>query len=311
MRPIRFMQAPHTLFEVTIRTIHARLLLCPSPALNELVLGVLGRALDLCPSIRLYAFKLLSNHAHLILSAPDHRSLSRFMNHVDSNIAREAGRLHKWRDKFWSRRYRAIPILDDDSLCNRLRYLFAHGCKENLVESPLAWPGASSDRALTDGAPIKGKWIDRSALFRARQRGDRQAQEPGSFIIEYDVPLQSLPCFDSMDDERAFCRKLVDEIVAETRERHENAGTSPLGAKAVLDQDPHALPCKSNKSPAPLCHAHGRERRIDFAVAYSAFVTAYRLASDLFRSGKLDAHFPDSCFPPPLPYRMAVATGPP
>jgi hypothetical protein len=175
----------------------------------------------------------------------------------------------------------------------------------------LAWPGASSDRALTEGTPIKGKWINRSALFKARQRGDRQAQDPSTFTIEYDVPLKVLPCFDSMDDERAFCRKLVDEITAETRERHDREGTKPLGVKAVLDQNPHDLPYKSSRSPAPLCHAQDRERRIDFAVAYSAFVTAYRLASDLFRSGKLDAHFPDSCFPPPLPYRVAMATAPP
>jgi hypothetical protein len=175
----------------------------------------------------------------------------------------------------------------------------------------LAWPGASSDRALTEGTPIKGKWINRSALFKARQRGDQQAKDPGNFTIEYDVTLHTLPCFDSMDDERAYCRKLVEEITAETKERHDREGTKPLGVKAVLDQNPHDLPYKSNRSPAPLCHAHDRERRIDFAVAYSAFVTAYRLASDLFRSGKLDAHFPDSCFPPSLPYRMATVTGPP
>jgi hypothetical protein len=233
------------------------------------------------------------------------------MNHVDSNLAREAGRLHKWRDKFWSRRYRAIPILDDDSLRGRLRYQFFHGCKENLLGSPLAWPGASSDHALTEGTPIKGKWIDRTALYKAKQRGDLRALDPAQFTIEYDVPIHALPGFDSMDDERAYCRKLVEEIIAETRERHEREGTKPLGVKAVLDQNPHDLPYKSNQSPAPLCHAHDRERRIDFAVAYSAFVTAYRLASDLFRSGKLDAHFPDSCFPPPLPYRVAMATAPP
>jgi hypothetical protein len=233
------------------------------------------------------------------------------MNHVDSNIAREAGRLHKWRDKFWSRRYRAIPVLDDDSLRDRLRYQVAHGCKEGLVASPLDWPGASSDRALTDGSPITGKWVDRSALFRAQQRGDPRAQVPALFTIDYDVPLHMLPCFDSIEQQRAYCQNLVDEIAAETRDRHDRHGTTPLGVKAVLDQDPHALPFQSSRSPAPLCHAQCRERRLGFATAYKAFVSAYRLASDLFRAGKLDARFPEPCFPPALPFRLALATGPP
>jgi membrane glycosyltransferase len=41
----------------------------------------------------------------------------------NSKVAREAGRLHRWWEKFWGRRYRAIPILDDDKLIERAAYL--------------------------------------------------------------------------------------------------------------------------------------------------------------------------------------------
>jgi REP element-mobilizing transposase RayT len=136
------MSQPHVLFEVTIRTIQGRFLLRPSKKLNELILGVIGRGLDLYPGVRLYVFKIASNHIHLILSAPDQKTLSRFMNYINSNIAREAGRLHHWKDKFWSRRYRAIPILDDESLMRRVRYVLSHGCKEGLVSNPLQWGDA-------------------------------------------------------------------------------------------------------------------------------------------------------------------------
>jgi hypothetical protein len=43
-RPKRFIPHPKTLVEVTSRTLHSRFLLRPSPKLNEIFLGILGRA---------------------------------------------------------------------------------------------------------------------------------------------------------------------------------------------------------------------------------------------------------------------------
>jgi uncharacterized DUF497 family protein len=43
-RPLRFIPEEGALVEITCRTIHSRYLLRPDPALNEIVLGVLGRA---------------------------------------------------------------------------------------------------------------------------------------------------------------------------------------------------------------------------------------------------------------------------
>jgi hypothetical protein len=43
-RPLRFVPEDGGLVEVTCRTIQARLLLRPSPVLNEMIVGALGRA---------------------------------------------------------------------------------------------------------------------------------------------------------------------------------------------------------------------------------------------------------------------------
>jgi hypothetical protein len=43
-RGLRFVPEGGALVEVTLRTIQSRLLLRPSPAVNEIILGVLGRA---------------------------------------------------------------------------------------------------------------------------------------------------------------------------------------------------------------------------------------------------------------------------
>ncbi|HEV7518931.1 MAG TPA: hypothetical protein VGR07_21775 [Thermoanaerobaculia bacterium] len=60
----------------------------------------------------------------------------------------------RWREKFWGRRYQAIPISEAEAAeVERLRYVLAHGCKEGLVEHLRDWPGVSAVRALLGGVP--------------------------------------------------------------------------------------------------------------------------------------------------------------
>jgi REP element-mobilizing transposase RayT len=144
--------------------LQARFLLKPSPQFNALILGIIGRALSLY-NVRTYLLVVVSNHVHFLLSARDISELSRFMNHINGNIAREAGRLYSWREKFWSRRFSAIPVLDDESLLARARYILSHGCKEGLVASPSDWPGINCVQSLTSGKPLSGRWHSRTKEF--------------------------------------------------------------------------------------------------------------------------------------------------
>ncbi|RLB57529.1 MAG: hypothetical protein DRI34_07535, partial [Deltaproteobacteria bacterium] len=136
------MPRPETTFEVTTRTLQGRLLLRPSKKLNSIILGIVGRALAMYP-VKLHLLVVASNHLHLILTTSSTRQLASFMNFVNGNLAREAGRLHGWREKFWSRRYRAIAIEDDAKLRERVKYALSHGCKEGLVLRPGQWPGVN------------------------------------------------------------------------------------------------------------------------------------------------------------------------
>ena len=62
------------------------------------------------------------------------------MGYLNSNLAREAGRLTDWREKFWSRRYRHIVISEEEGIqVGRLKYVVSHGAKEGLVDSPSQW----------------------------------------------------------------------------------------------------------------------------------------------------------------------------
>ncbi len=288
--------------EVTLRVIHGRFLLRPSDDLNEIVLGILGRAQEAC-GIRLHAFIFMSNHYHLILTVPDTEALARFECYLNGNLAKEAGRLHGWKEKVWSRRYTAIPILDDVAMVQRLEYLLSHGCKEGLVARPQDWPGASSLQAMLTGEPIRGYWFNRTAEWYARRRGT--SVDKYAFATEHEVELSPLPCWERLaeDEYRRRIQAMVREIEAKTHASNRDAGVLPLGALHVLAEDPHRHPDDPARSPAPRCHTSLASLRREYLAAYYAFIDVYVEASALFRSGKLDTEFPADCFPPSAPYK--------
>jgi REP element-mobilizing transposase RayT len=97
-----------------------------------LIVGVLARAVERF-DVNVFGLCFMSNHYHLLLSSKDAASLASFMQYIDSNIAREVGRHHRWREKFWSRRYTASIVLDEAAQEDRMRYILANSVKEGLV----------------------------------------------------------------------------------------------------------------------------------------------------------------------------------
>ena len=307
------MPEPFTPMEITCRTIQGRLLLRPSPELNKLILGVIGRAMSLF-EVRVHLFVFLSNHMHMILAAPDAVTISSFMNYINSNIAREAGRLHDWKEKFWGRRYTAIPILDDRALMDRVRYILSHGCKEGLVKRPCDWPGVSCVRALTNAEKLTGIWIDRTRGYLARRGGE--SIHTGDISTEYQILLSPLPMFAGLSEaeRRERMTELVEDIEAETRERLLNEGKSVPGATAAMAKDPHTRPDEPKKAPRPLCHTSTREMLCRYLEAYRHFVSLYRKAKKLFELGRPEAIrlFPRGCHLPSFAWReldIATASG--
>jgi REP element-mobilizing transposase RayT len=299
-RPLRFIP-PDSVVEVTTRTIQGRLLLRPSTQLNELIVGILGRGQELS-GVQIHAVVAMSNHMHLLLTVKDASQLARFMAFVNGNIAREAGRLHGWRERFWSRRYRAIVVGDAAAQVDRLRYILANGCKEGLVDRPSDWPGVSSAGALSRGEPLVGLWFDRTAEHKVRRRGE--VADPRSFATSYRIHLIPLPCWSNLDPAsyRKACTDLVSQVEAETRVARVLSDRRGSGREYVLAQRPHEMPSHVERSPAPLVHTTSRAVRDLFRQAYCSFVDSYRIAASLLKAGCRDVTFPVAAFPPPLPF---------
>jgi hypothetical protein len=306
-RPLRFVPAG-SLVEITTRTIQSRLLLKPSPELTDIVLGVIGKAQSLY-GMAIHAFVVLSNHAHFLLSPSGADQLAKFMQFVNANIAKEAGRLHKWRDRLWSRRYRSIIVADEKAAHARLRYILAHGAKEGLVGKPAEWPGPNCVDALATGELLRGTWFNRSAEYTARQRG--KSVLPLQFATTVDVKITPLPCLLHLtgDQRQAECRRIVKEIEAAAEAENKAKGRKPMGVAAILAQDPHSRPSTTDRVPAPFVHASEEETELEFRVQYRAFVDAYRASAQRLRdrARELVEMFPLWAFPPALPFNAAPA----
>jgi REP element-mobilizing transposase RayT len=304
-RSLRYIPEEGALVDVTCRTIQSRYLLRPDPGLNDIVLGVLGQAQRLHP-VEISAFFVASNHYHLLIWVPDAKSMADFMGYFQTNVAREVGRLRKWRAKVWARRYEAIVISDEPAAqVDRLRYVIANGVKEGLVARVEDWPGISLVKSVLSGEPVRGTWFDRTAEYRARLRGEDF--EPRRYATEETVVLSQLPCWRHLSPEvyRELVAGLVKETDADAAAQRKRTGQDPLGAAAILRAHPHTWPNKTKKSPAPRFHAASKAAREAFRKAYGLFLAAFREAAERLKAGDRTARFPNGCFPPGLPFVRA------
>ena len=297
-RPLRYQPDEWSTFFVTARCIHGRFLLRPSPTVNRLIIGVLARASERF-DVKLFGICFLSNHYHLLISSRNASTLAAFMQYIGSNIAREVGRLHGWKEKFWGRRYYASIVLDEGALQEPMRYILSNSVKEGLVKHPRYWPGVHCYRNLAEGIPLHGVWIDRTAQYNQPCLAEKDV------ATHYTLKLHRLPGHEdhSEFEYRQLIRHLTNEALQEYEPEH-----PPLGAKRILSIDPHSQPQHSEKSPAPICHSNCGETCREFMDAFKSFVEGYK---DAFRNVLHHAmlkQVPDGSIPP-LGWHALVSSG--
>jgi hypothetical protein len=225
------------------------------------------------------------------------------MGYLNRNLSIEIGKLHGWRGSMWERRYHHSIVDDDPAIqIERLRYILSQGVKEGLVFTPADWPGVHCAQALMDGTTLQGLWIDHTAIWAARNRGE--SFDPTLHTQKTEVRFSPLPCWAhlSPDQQRSRVRELVETIVEQTAAEHQRNDTEPLGRRAILGQSPHHRPEKAKWSPAPRIHAANRNARWALWRALQSVVVAYYDAAERLRSGTRDVIFPEGTFPPRRPY---------
>lgn len=291
-RDLRFLIRPYGLVELTLRTIQQRFLLRPSRQLNSLVVGVLARAQTMT-KLRIHGVVIMSNHLHILASPATVEQMSRFMQHIATNLSKEVGRLHDWSGPLFARRYSSIPVSDEpEAQIARLRYLLSHGAKEDLVVSPRQWPGVHCATALSTGKPLHGIWIDR------RTGGQRANQQPPTSPMQ--LVLEPLPCWAHCSSRvvQADIRSMVRDIETETKSRHRLSGTKVLGSKSIRALHPHHRPRTESRRPRPRFHTARSKTRSSLLERYRLFVSHYRSAARRLHVQAKSIAFPENCFPP-------------
>lgn len=307
-RPLRYIP-PGDLVEVTNRTFQGRYLLRPTRELHLRVLGALGRAQRLF-AMSVHAFTFASNHFHLLLSPRDAKHLADFMGYFEAKIAIEVQHLHDWRGSVWAGRYHSIPVAADEyTQLQRLAYLLSHGVKEGLVARAEDWPGANCVNALSEGEPIRGRWYDRTALYRARRWGKRA--DPEEYCEVEEVILSPIPCWAYLPwiEIHNRIRSLIATVESEARARHRVLGTRPAGRWAIFAHRPSDRPKSLKRTPKPWFHARSAEGRRKMREAYRLFVEAFRGAARDLARGCHEPSFPAGSFPPGLPFVPHQAPG--
>jgi REP element-mobilizing transposase RayT len=299
--PLRMFDSKGIYF-ITVRCFQGRLLLRPSKQTNEVLAGVLARAARLW-SVELFAFVFASNHVHLILRAPK-GNLPRFMQFLLSNVSKKVGWLVRWRGSFWERRYSAEPILDDEALHGRVRYVLAHGVKERLVRRCGDWPGLSSLSMMLEAPTRAARWFNWTRRWCDRREGvDRYS---GEWAEDETLTLTPLPTSEprAVAAQRATIKRAIAAI-----EREAALDPTPvLGVKAVLAQSPQFRPVHLARRRRPLCHAATMALRSFFRNQYRSWVSSFLGASADWRRGRLDAVFPYGAVRPFLWPQFAPST---
>ncbi|HTG36176.1 MAG TPA: hypothetical protein VLB76_24920 [Thermoanaerobaculia bacterium] len=147
------------------------------------------------------------------------------------------------------------------------------------------WPGVHAAPALLAGTALEGVWVNRTAEYLAKQRGETRGpqdfEEPETLIL---VPL---PCWKHLSSQQY--RHQIEIMVQKTENtasaQREKSGKQPLGPDAIRRQDPRTEPSRTKKSPAPRFHAFHKEARQELHRLYFEFVAAFREAADRLRSG--------------------------
>ena len=100
------------------------------------------------------------------------KQMADFMRYVNSKIAKEAGRMHHWREKLWGQRYTDVPVSHEpEAQVSRLALPLGTRLQGRSRLLPETLAGSQLHRRHSPGAaPIEGIWIDRTQQHRARER---------------------------------------------------------------------------------------------------------------------------------------------
>ena len=116
---------------------------------RDAYLAYLGKAFG-CGGIELHAYVLMSNHVHLLATAPAIGALSRAMCLVGQHYVPEFNRRHARTGTLWEGRFRSCLVDHDSYLLAAYRYIELNPVRAGMADSPdrYCWSSARTNLGL-------------------------------------------------------------------------------------------------------------------------------------------------------------------
>jgi REP element-mobilizing transposase RayT len=276
---------------LTRRCVDRRYRLRPGKLTNQVLGYLLARAAKRT-GVRVHAYCAMSNHLHLVVSDP-RADLPRFLQDLDSLVARAVNALHAQWGHFWEAGgYNATLLGSAEDVLDRCAYVLANPVAAGLVRKARKWPGLWSQPASV-GQPVE---FERPAHFF-----DRNGQLPERLELELSVPRG----FASADEFRERLEAAL--AVREEQAGRERAGF--VGVARILRQRVLDRPASRERRRAlkPRFAAKDQGRRLALARRLKAFLAEYGEALLAWREGRRDALFPEGTYHMRVMHQAACA----
>ena len=125
----------------------------------EAFMDLMAMAKERCP-LKLFAYCLMPNHFHFVVSAGNGETLSSWMQWLMTTHVRRYNRYYERSGHLWQGRFKGFPVQDDDHLLVLMRYVEGNPVRSGLVSTARDWRWSSHSenagavpRNLTDETP--------------------------------------------------------------------------------------------------------------------------------------------------------------
>jgi hypothetical protein len=274
------------------------------------IIGVwLAKAID-HTKVSYFGMVALENHPHHLLSHPEGK-LDEFFQYFNGQVARALNRFHGRRHQFWSRRYSAIPVLDETTDIQRLLYILTNPQKADLVDTISQWPGLSSAKFYLEGDGIDNDFLffDRSAWHLAKK-----SKNIAPYLQVVKIKYTVLPALAHMakPERKEYLNHLIGERESELRTKRRSERKSVLGKSGLMKTDTKSRPKHPKNGRMPLCLCSDIELRLFFIDARYKYELAYREQTRAYREAEqpYEVELPLGAYPPPKLLRFRYPPDP-
>ena len=121
-----------------------------------------ARAHTPVPGMCVYAYVVMPEHVHLLVSEPERETLARAMQSLKQSVARTLALRAK--DPFWQARYYDFNVWSEKKFVEKVRYIHRNPVARGLVKMPEDWPWSSFRHYLTGAegtVEIESQWTAR------------------------------------------------------------------------------------------------------------------------------------------------------